>query len=245
MKAEVAKKILGQTKDSYNSIADYFDQTRSYLWPGLNNFKKFVKDNNKILDLGCGNGKLRLLFKDVKIDYTGVDNSNQLIRIAQERENFRIANQNFIISDVYNLPFMDNTFDVIFFIAVFHHIPGHDLRQKTLAEIKRVLKPGGTLVMTNWNRYQRRGTQLKYIIKYTWLKIIGRSELDFKDVWLPWMRGKAYRYYHAFTLGELKKNISQSGLKLQENYLAMWGGKRVSNLGYLSAANLVTIAKKC
>ncbi|MFA6410591.1 MAG: class I SAM-dependent methyltransferase [Candidatus Buchananbacteria bacterium] len=245
MKPETIEKILKQTQDSYDNIADDFDQTRSYLWPGLLDFKKFVKPGDKILDLGCGNGKLRLLFKDVKIDYSGLDKAQKLLDIAQNKSEFALASQQFFKGDAYNLPFADNTFDTVFFIAVLHHLPSKELRLKSLQEINRVLKPGGTLIMTNWNRYQAKGLQLKYIIKYTWLKLIGQSELDFKDIYLPWMKGKDYRYYHAFTLGELKKLVNQSGLKLDQNYLAYWRGQKAGFLNYLKASNLVTIAKKC
>lgn len=245
MKKETAQKILEETERSYNSIATDFNQTRNYLWPGLKDFKKYIKSGDKILDLGCGNGKLRLLFKETDIDYVGVDNSSELLKIAEKRLNFKLPRQKFIKANILNLPFPDNSFDVVFFVAVLHHIPSKIFRQQVLREIRRVLKPNGILIMTNWNRYQKRGPQLKYIIKYTLLKIIGRSELDFKDTYLPWMGGKAYRYYHAFTLGELRKLVEKSGLKIQENYLAYWRGKKASRLAYSKAANLVTIAKKC
>jgi len=245
MKPQTAQKILEEVEKSYNGIAADFDQTRNYLWPGLKDFKRYLKPGDKILDLGCGNGKLRLLLKDLDITYTGIDSAAELLKIAEERSDFKLPKQTFIKADVLHLPFPENSFDVIFFIAVFHHVPSSNFRLKVLQEIKRVLKPGGLLIMTNWNRYQKRGPQLKYIIKYTALKIIGKSKLDFKDIYLPWMGGQSYRYYHAFTLGELRKLVNESGLELKDNYLAAWEGNRAGNFNYLNAANLVTIAKKC
>ena len=234
---------MHQTEADYNLIAQDFDQTRGYLWPGLKEFKTFVKDGDQVLDLGCGNGKLRLLFKDVKLNYTGVDQAQKLLDIAQNRQDFKLENQKFIQANVAKLPLPDNSFDVVFFIAVFHHLPGRDLREQTVQEIKRVLKPGGILIMTNWNRYQKEF--LPHVINYTFLKLIGKSEMDFKDIYLPWQRGKTYRYYHAFTLGELRKIIKSSGLSLEKNYLAELSGRPVSKFDYLTAANLVTVAKKC
>jgi len=242
MKQQTVQKILFQTTATYNNIVEDFNKTRSYLWPGLRQLGGYVKPGDKVLDLGCGNGKLRLLFKDVKVEYTGVDNSIELLKLAESRKDFEIPNQKFIKADAFALPFADNTFDSVFFIAVFHHLPGKELRRQALAEIRRVLKPGGYLLMTNWNRYQKEN--VRYVIKYTWLKIIGQTDLDFKDIYLPWMGGKAERYYHAFTLSELRRLIAGSGLKIQQNYLAKFDGTRVNRVNYFTAANLVTIAKK-
>lgn len=247
MKDEIAKKILEQTKQNYNTIAVDFNKTRQYVWPGVKDFKKYVKAGDRILDLGCGNGKLRLLFKNVKVDYIGIDNSRQLLNLAETNFNFRIANQKFIFADITDLPFPDSYFDVIFGIATFHHLPSKELRFKALVEVKRVMKKGGVLIMTNWNLWDQK--HLHYIIKYAALKIIGKSKLDFKDIYLPWMGGKVRRYYHAFTLEELKKIISRSGLKVEENFLSYLERKQKNSkqkkFHYLNAANIVTIAKKC
>ena len=242
MNQQTAQKILDDVKQTYNDIAPDFDKTRAYVWPGIKAFVKYVGPNDKVLDLGCGNGKLRLLFKDVKIDYTGADNSSALLKLAGDKADLALPGQKFAEAEVFNLPFVDNSFDAVFFLAVLHHIPGKDLRLKTLREINRVLKPGGVLVMTSWNRWQNEYN--RHIFKYTLLKLFGKSELDFKDFYLPWMGGKAYRYYHAFTLGEVKRLVKKSGLKLEENYLAKFDGAKVSSLAYLTAANLVAVARK-
>ncbi len=243
MKQEFVEKILNQTQKDYDTIAADFDKTRRYLWPGLQNFKEYIKPGNRILDLGCGNGKLRLLFKDIEVDYTGVDNSSKQLEFAKASSDFFLARQQFVLADVFKLPFADNSFDVVYCLATLHHVPSFPLRLKALQEIKRVLKPNGFVVMTNWNRWKKE--YLSSIIKYTGLKIIGKNQLDFKDIYLPWMDGSVKRYYHAFTLGELKRLVLRSGLKLEENYLSYWGGKRGSRFSYLAAANLVTVAKKC
>ncbi|MFA6255442.1 MAG: class I SAM-dependent methyltransferase [Patescibacteria group bacterium] len=243
MKSQTVQKILEQTKNDYDTIASDFDCTRRWLWPGLDDFKNYVKAGDRILDLGCGNGKLRLLFKDINLEYIGLDNSQKLLAIAESDSKFKIANQKFIKADVTPLSFPDNYFDVVFFIAVFHHIPSDQLRQQTLEEIRRVLKPGGILVMANWNHWRKE--HLHYIIKYTWLKMISKSDLDFKDIFLPWMGGKVKRYFHAFTLGELKRLINKSGLKLEGNFLSYWDNKNKSKFNYLGTSNLVTIARKC
>ena len=245
MKPETVQKILDKVKSDYNTIAVDFDKSRQELWPGSIEFKKYVQPGDNVLDAGCGNGKLRLMFKDVKVDYFGVDISQNLLTIAQKNSQFALPNQQFFNAEIFQLPFADNFFDVIFCIAVFHHLPGYELRLKALREFQRVLKPGGVLVMSNWNRWQRQS--IYYIIKFTFLKIFGKSDLAFKDIFLPWQEGKVKRYYHAFTLGELKKLVIKSDLNLVDQYLSYWDiscRQKVWPLGYIKGANIVTVAKK-
>ncbi|OWK27269.1 MAG: hypothetical protein US76_01030 [Parcubacteria group bacterium GW2011_GWA2_38_13b] len=211
-----AKKISEDTRRNYNLIADDFSRTRRNLWPELSFLKEYVENGDKILDLGCGNGRLIELFKDMDVEYVGVDSSEKLIEEAKNK--FSIFNfqfllndqiskfsikPKFIVADGINLPFPDNYFDKIFSIAVLHHIPSRELRLKFLSEARRVLKKDGIAVFTVWNLWQKKG--IKFQIKYFFLKILGLSRLDFKDILMPYAakNAKVLRYYHAFTKKEL------------------------------------------
>ena len=241
MKENVAQEILNKVKADYCLIAADFDQTRKNLWPEHLLLKRYVRAGDRVLDLGCGNGRLRLIFQDVNVDYTGADNCQNFIELAGSSQDFKLPKQKFILSEMFDLPFADNSFDAIFCIAAFHHLPGKSLRFAALAEMKRVLKPGGRLVMTNWNRWQWQ--YLHYIIKYAALKIIGQNRLDFKDILIPWQGKGVERYYHAFTLGELKRLFNKAGFCLEENFLT---SRQVEKkVWYLQATNIVTVAKKC
>lgn len=62
MKTETAQKILEKTKRDYEQLAEEFSNTRANLWFELQELAKYVKGGDKILDLGCGNGRLYELF---------------------------------------------------------------------------------------------------------------------------------------------------------------------------------------
>jgi len=163
-----------------------------------------IRHQEKVLDLGCGNGRYYELLKNT--DYIGVDNSEKLIELAKKkypRANFQTAN-------CLSLSFKDNVFDKIYSIAVFHHIPSKELRIKFLRECKRVLKKDGQLVLTVWKL-----NNSSLLIKYTILKIIGKSKLDFRDVLEPW-GNKTERYYHLFSKRELTKLSKQAGFKIEK-----------------------------
>ena len=215
MKEEYADYLIQKTKDDYDKISGDFSRTRSYLWDDLRQFSLYVKEGDKVLDFGCGNGRLFELFRDVKnIRYIGVDQSNKLIDLA--REKYPVG-EFFHIEDL-RLPFVDSSFDVVFAVAVLHHIPSRHKREELLSEFRRVLKPNGILIVTVWNLWQKKYRSL--ILKYAIRKIIGRSKLDIGDVFIPWMDGRgeknAERYYHAFTKRSLNQVIQNSGFVMQK-----------------------------
>ena len=167
-----------------------------------------VRPNEKVLDLGCGNGRLYELLKGRMVDYLGIDNSERLIALAKNR----YPGVNFQAGDALNLPFSDNFFDKVFSIAVLHHIPSKEFRLRFLKEAGRVLKPKGSLILMVWNFHQFKERYL--LFKYTILKLIGRSKLDWKDILEPWGK-KIERYYHWFSKKELENLVKKAGLKVE------------------------------
>ncbi|MFH1841180.1 MAG: methyltransferase domain-containing protein [Candidatus Nealsonbacteria bacterium] len=205
-----AKFLLEKTRKDYNLISEEFSSTRHSVWPEIYILKKYTEDGDKILDLGCGNGRLLELFQGKKIEYFGVDNSEKLVELAKRK----YPEANFQTADAFELPFPDNRFDKVYSVAVLHHIPSKELRLKFLDEVSRVLKPGGSLILTAWDLWGR-FDYLKTILKFASRKVFFKSELDLKDIIVPW-QNKVDRYVHCFTKGELRKLIKESKFSLKE-----------------------------
>lgn len=95
------------------------------------------------LDLGCGVGRHALLFARLGLDTTAIDMSEQGIaevRRNAEDEGLTIKAD---VAAMTELPFADGTFDyVLSFNVIYHGDP--EIVRRTVAEIRRVLKPGGT-----------------------------------------------------------------------------------------------------
>ena len=227
MNSSYAQYLIEKTKEDFDKIADEFSRSRSQLWPEQKELKVYIRKGDRILDLGCGNGRLFDLFRIMgiqdEIDYTGIDGSEKSISIAKQR-----YGEKFQVADILSLPFPDNYFDSVWPIATFHHIPSKALRVKALIETKRVLKPGGKVIMTCWNLYQPQ--YLKLLLKFALGKIFGKNKLDFKDVFVPWGEIKIQRYYHAFTRRELKKLFQKAGFKVEELKYLKRNGKKTNIL---------------
>jgi len=233
MKQQTALKIIDLNKKLYDQIAEDFSASRAKLWPEFEYFKGYLKNGQDILDLGCGNGRLVELLNEYKMNYTGLDYSQKIIEQAKKK----YPNQKFIVADALDLSLLNQKFDIVFCVALLHHIPSKKLRLQVMQNIKTVLKPGGKLLMTNWNLWQKR--YIKYIIKYTLLKLaepakvviddIKAIDLDLQDTFIPWQK-KYKRYVHGYTELNMARLVKKSGLEIIKN---------VSN-----TRNLITIAIK-
>jgi len=237
MKQEVVNRIIQENRRGYNQIAEKFSNTRKYPWREFNTFKAYVKHGQAVLDAGCGNGRLYNFLLDKKINYSGLDSSKQLIAIAKREH----PNINFGVGDITVMPYPDNSFDVIFCIATLHHIPGDKLRQKVISEFRRVLKPGGYLLMTNWNLFNLQWWPA--LMKYSLKKLFGQNQLDWRDVQKPWKDNygavTTNRYLHAFTKNEVKEILKRNNFSHIEQFYS----KKYSPANWIRGFNLVSIAR--
>lgn len=161
----------------------------------LEEFKKHIRPEMNILDLGCGYGRtLSELHKNGFKNLTGVDYSEQMIkRGLRLHPNFKLIKNN---GD--DLPFLDNSFDAVLLIGVLTSNVQTEKQKELLLEISRVLKDNGLIYISdfllnnderNLQRYQK-----------------------FKD---------KYEIYGVFELPEgavLRHHTIQHVLKLTEDY---------------------------
>lgn len=192
--------ILKKVRTDYTQIAKEFDKARDREWPEFSFFLKYLKKQNtkkesvRLLDCGCGNGRLAQFLQSESIDYTGVDNNRSLLAIAKKK-NLRSL---FRYADILKLPFPADSFDTVWCIAVLHHIPTKTLRLKAVKEMRRVLKKNGLLVLTVWNLWQPK--YRKYINQKNHV------------AYIPWGPAKKIqRYYYAFKEKELRALLRESG----------------------------------
>jgi len=212
MNKNYAEKLFKKTQEDYSLIAERFSRARDKVWDEMRFlFDDYLVEGERILDLGCGNGRFYEMFKNKKIDYIGIDNSKELIEIAKKK----FPNANFQVNNALNLSFPSDYFDKVYAVAVLHHIPSREFRLQFLKEAKRVLKQEGLLILTVWNLWQLKRTR-KIIYRFALKKCFGRSKLDFKDILMKW-EGAENCYFHCFDKKELEKLTREAGFKVKRN----------------------------
>lgn len=105
-----------------------------------------LQPNQRVLDLGCGTGTLAILVKErePRCDVSGVDADPEILEIARRKASDAGVDVDFESGLSTELPYDAGSFDRVLSTLFFHHLMPEDKR-KTLAEIRRVLRPGGQL----------------------------------------------------------------------------------------------------
>jgi MPBQ/MSBQ methyltransferase len=135
-------------------------------WGGLDK----LPAGTTVIDVGCGiGGSSRILAKEYGFDVTGVTISPQQVKRATELTPEDVSAK-FVVDDAMALSFPDASFDVVWSIEAGPHMPDKAVFAR---ELLRVLKPGGILVVADWNQRDDRQIPLNF-----WEKPVMQQLLD-------------------------------------------------------------------
>lgn len=201
--------IIAKTRQDYNLIAPHFSATREYIWPEFKLFKSLIEDGQKILDFGCGNGRMVFCLADKKVKYFGVDQSVELLKIARKKFAPQISagKVKFFSNAARPKKFPKDYFDLVFCIAMLFHLPDDSKRLAQLKEFYDEMKPGAQVVVMVWN------------LGSDWAKVKSKKwqEIAPNDFLIPWKNPQGEkiveRYYHHFTEEELVDLMQRAGFK--------------------------------
>lgn len=219
---------MTNSKVNYNNISNDFSKSRIWMkWPEINYFieKILLKEPNpNILDIWCWSARLLEQINSIwnfKLIYSWVDNSSWMLDNA--KKNF--PQSNFYLSDMVNIS-LENKYNIITFIASYHHLNNIIERENTLKIAYDLLEDWGYLFMTNWALDSKINNE-----KYK-DSIIDNSLNNFwsKDYMIKFWEYN--RYYHCFDLKELEYLANKTWFKIIENKL------------FENKKNIITILKK-
>src|SRR3989344_2302793 len=186
---------------SYETIAEGFDASRQHPWRELGRYANDIHEGDRILDLGCGNGRLLKALPNVNYEYVGIDANEFLISQARADSPKSIFRK----ERLEDIELGSESYDRIFCIATFHHLVTREDRLRLLQKCNVALRPGGVLVVAVWNLWQWK--YMRYLFSQIGYKI------SWNDFFVPWklLADTVWRYYHGFTARELTLLFRDAG----------------------------------
>ncbi len=172
-----AKFTKSDVTNRYGRIAPVYD-----LWGELTESKARqkcldvagIQDGEDIIEVAVGTGLMfeQILHQNPSGKNVGIDLTEEMLAKAQEKAATTAAtNYDLRVGDAYNLPFADASFDLLVNNYMFDLLPETDF-EHVLREFRRVLRPGGRLVMANMaqgERWYNGIWEMVYRIQPAWL----------------------------------------------------------------------------
>jgi len=242
MEKETAERLLALNRAFYATFARPFAASRLVSDPALVCILPYIPQRARVLDVGCGNGRLAALLDRERpgATYLGVDAVPELVELAcAQVDQLTTITAEFRVADVTRPGWggalagaspstpLGTHFDCAVALAILHHIPGFDLRAGVLREIAGLLRPDGSLILSTWQFLGSARMRRKIV---DWAEVgIAEEALEPGDYLLDWKRGGyGLRYCHLVDEAEVERLAAGSGFRVRETFRA---GGRERNLG--------------
>jgi len=162
------KADIEKVQAAYDIAVDKWDSTEARRFQWYYTFSKMMTDyrllmavpltDKSVLNVGFAEPMDELIFAERCKQWTAIDLHKETVEKAQNWLTNKLADSvlermDFIQCDATAMLFDDETFDVVFSFSVIDHIPSHQAREKAIAEMARVCKTGGHVIITVPNRW--------------------------------------------------------------------------------------------
>lgn len=219
------KQHLSETVLSKYSQQEEIDRYARMVDEGLEEEERILVDKylsrkGKVLVIGCGCGREAFALRDKGFEATGIDIQPHMIDRARKIAEARKTSVPFLVMDAGRLDFTDASFDyVLMFGSVLTYIPFRQNRLAALREARRVLKPGGILMLNTPSRNSNLKYRVYFALVNTWRKWkkkwCGRVSLEEGDrfgINVSGVRSKGWVYFHMYALDEVLNDLREVGL---------------------------------
>ena len=165
--AEIVGDLPEESRETYLSFFDRYDEYRYSFEPHiLENLDRVGFDGKKVLEIGLGQGADAEQIARRGGVFSGIDLTDEAVKRTRMRFSLKdLPYSRIEQASALEMPFEDNSFDIVFSHGVLHHIPDVAAAEK---EIYRVLKPDGKLVVMLYAKWS-----LNYLIAISVVRRLG------------------------------------------------------------------------
>jgi SAM-dependent methyltransferase len=217
--AEMAEVEYCEMNESYyDDMTDETKVSKFRAWYHRSRYVKLTKfimshykPKMKVADLGCGN----CWWNTERVPVSGVDINEKMLKWAKRNGRLRAFK---VSADLSKTGLPSKSQDIVIMSEVLEHLAEH---KPVLDEVKRILKPGGTFLMT---------------VPYDFFLGPFFILFNINCLWMGYVKGSVYHRYRCghinhFTKGRLRETLQKNGLELTElhvvNGLLLYGAARV------------------
>lgn len=206
-------------RNTYQTIAEEYDNRIPGTTENDEIFGKteldFILNNimpsDRVLDMGSGTGRFTIPMAEKAHSVTALDLSSEMLAVARKKAQQKGLAIEFYEGDMTNLPFSDNSFDIVTSMLAMMHIPVEE-RINVFKEAERVLAPGGRFLFSVKNKLFE---QMAPVDRFASIDItdIEKEELIFtktknnQDLIAPW---------YSFSPRDIKSLAALTGLNIVE-----------------------------
>lgn len=206
----------GEIYAAGESEQEYYDsqsKARYNLEPYIADFAKFVYGHDKdILEIGVGMGADHIEWaKSKPKSLTGIDLTPRAVDHTKKRLALYGLDSDIRVADTEELPFDDNSFDMVYSWGVLHHTPN---TQKSIDEVFRVLRPGGIARIMIYHKYCLTG----YMLWVRYGLLVGRPFRPLSDIYSHHLESPGTKSYSIRETHNMFSEFSRVDIKVQLSF---------------------------
>jgi ubiquinone/menaquinone biosynthesis C-methylase UbiE len=154
----------------YRRLTPLYDRTVQWLMPEASFRAQLLNlcraySPARVLDIGCGTASLTFLLEEQfpAAEIIGLDGDPEILALARDKAIKRGSRATFVQGLCYELPFPDQSLDIVTSSLLFHHLTTADKR-RTFAEVARVLRSGGRFLLADWGKPDTRMQRASFLL---------------------------------------------------------------------------------